>query len=57
MIGGYDTSVERVKTVPGQGFLSDKRKHVLIKSMKILVPSSGPDAVDGYVEWKQGEEL
>jgi len=57
VIDGYDTAVQRIKKVPGKGFLNDKRKHVLIKSMTILVPGSGPDAVDGYVEWKQRKEL
>jgi hypothetical protein len=26
---------------------------VLIKEMIIMVPGEGPDAVDGYVEWKE----
>lgn len=53
VIEGYDDEVQRIRKVPGQGFIDDKKKHVLIKEMKILVPSDGPDAVDGYVEWKE----
>lgn len=53
VIRGYDEEVQRIRKVPGNGFLDDRKKHVLIKEMKILVPGDGPDAVDGYVEWKE----
>ena len=53
VIEGYDDEVQRIRKVPGQGFINDRKKHVIIKEMKILVPGEGPDAVDGYVEWKE----
>lgn len=49
VIEGYDDEVQRIKKVPGTGFLDDKKKHVLIKEMKILVPGEDGD----YVEWKE----
>lgn len=53
VIDGFDDEVQRIKKMPGNGFLGDKKKHVLIKDMEILVPGTGPDAVDGYVKWKE----
>ena len=53
VIEGFDDEVQRIKKVPGSGFINDPKKHVIIKEMKILVPGDGPDAVDGYVEWKE----
>jgi hypothetical protein len=53
VIRGYDEEVQRIAKIPDKGFINDKKKHVLIKKMRILVPGSGPDAVDGYVEWKE----
>jgi hypothetical protein len=53
VIDGFDDEVQRIKKMPGNGFLDDKNKHVLIKDMDILVPGTGPDAVDGYVKWKE----
>lgn len=53
VIEGFDNEVQRIKKMPGKGFLDDPKKHVLIKEMRILVPGTGKDAVDGYVEWKE----
>lgn len=53
VIHGFDDEVQRIKKMPGNGFLDDKNKHVLIKDMDILVPGTGPDVVDGYVKWKE----
>jgi hypothetical protein len=53
VIRGFDDDVQRIAKIPEKGFLNDKKKHVIIKKMRILVPGSGPDAVDGYVEWKE----
>jgi hypothetical protein len=52
VIEGFDNEVERIKKMPGKEFLNDPKKHVVIKDMEIMVPGSGPDAVDGYVKWK-----
>jgi hypothetical protein len=52
VIRGFDDDVQRIAKIPEKGFMDDKKQHVLIKKMRILVPGSGPDAVDGYVEWK-----
>jgi hypothetical protein len=51
VIEGYD-EVQRIKKMPGKEFLDDPKKHVVIKDMNIMVPGSGPDAVNGYVKWK-----
>jgi hypothetical protein len=53
VIRGFDDDVQRIAKIPDKGFINDKRKHVIIKKMRILVPGSGPGAVDGYVEWKE----
>ena len=53
VIRGFEEEVQRIRKVPGEGFINDPKKHVLIKEMKIMVPGEGPDAVDGYVEWKE----
>jgi hypothetical protein len=53
VIRGFDDDVQRIAKIPDKGFINDKKKHVIIKQMRILVPGSGPDAVDGYVEWKE----
>jgi hypothetical protein len=53
VIEGFDKEVLRIKKMPGKDFLDDPKKHVLIKEMCILVPGTGKDAVDGYVEWKE----
>jgi hypothetical protein len=53
VIRGFDEEVQRIAKIPDKGFINDKKKHVLITKMRILVPGSGPDAVDGYVEWKE----
>lgn len=53
VIEGYDDVVQRIKKMPGSGFLDDPKKHVLIKEMIIMVPGSGLNAVDGYLEWKE----
>lgn len=47
VIEGFDTDVQRIRKVPGQGFLNDRGMWVLIKKMQIMVPES-----DGkYVDW------
>jgi hypothetical protein len=53
VIRGFDDEVQRIAKIPDKGFIADRRKHVIIKKMRILVPGSGPDSVDGYVEWKE----
>jgi hypothetical protein len=53
VIRGFDDEVQRIAKIPDKGFINDKKKHVIIKKMRILVPGSGPDAEDGYVEWKE----
>jgi hypothetical protein len=53
VIYGFDDEVQRIKKMPGKEFLDDPKKHVVIKDMDIMVPGSGPDAVDGYVKWKE----
>jgi hypothetical protein len=53
VIRGFDDDVQRIAKIPDKGFINEKKKHVIIKRMRILVPGSGPDAVDGYVEWKE----
>jgi hypothetical protein len=53
VIEGFDDEVQRIKKMPGKEFLGNPKKHVLIKDMDIMVPGSGPDAVDGYVKWKE----
>jgi hypothetical protein len=53
VIRGFDDDVQRIAKIPDKGFINDKKKHVIITKMRILVPGSGPDAVDGYVEWKE----
>ena len=55
VIAGYDNEVQRIAKIPEHGFLSDPKKHVPIREMIILVPGDGPDAVDGYIEWKDSE--
>jgi hypothetical protein len=53
VIDGFDEEMQRIKKIPEpEGFLGDKHKHVLIKDMEIMVPGSGPDAVDGYLKLK-----
>ena len=55
VIAGYNDEVQRIAKIPEQGFLKDPKKHVLIREMQILVPGNGPDAVDGFVLWKDRE--
>lgn len=52
VIGGHDNEVQRIAKIPEKRFLNDRKKHVLIKEMIVLVPGTGSNAVDGYVEWK-----
>jgi hypothetical protein len=52
IIEGWD-HVLRIRKVQGEGFLGDAKKHVLIKSMTIQVPSSGDP--DTYVTWHDTE--
>jgi len=50
--GFEDVILDRVKKIPGQGFVNDSKKWVLITDLVIMVEGSGPDATsDGYVEW------
>lgn len=51
IVVGFDDVIQRIKKVDGNGFISDRRKHVLIKSMEILVPSQNSDS--GYTKWKE----
>jgi len=46
--GMEDGTVDRIHKMPGTEFLGDKKKWVLIRRMRILVPGEGPD---GYVEF------
>ena len=48
---GFEESVLRIRKVPGEGFLGDAKKHVLIKAMTIQVYRASEG---GYVEWKEG---
>jgi len=48
VIEGFDTDVQRIRKVDGDGFLGDHKKWVLIKKMQIMVP--GDDSM--YIEWK-----
>lgn len=51
VVEGMDDVVPRIHTMPGNEFIGDKNKWVLIKRMIILVPSDGPEAdKDGYIE-------
>ena len=52
VIAGYDDEVQRIASIPERGFMNDPKKHVLIKELRILVPSNDPNAVDSYMEWK-----
>jgi cyclophilin family peptidyl-prolyl cis-trans isomerase len=52
VVEGWD-HVLRIRKVEGEGFLGDAKKHVLIKSMTIQVPSSGDS--DTYVTWHDTE--
>jgi hypothetical protein len=47
VIRGFDDvqQIARSQT----GFINDKKSMLLSKKMRILVPGSGPDAVDGYM--------
>lgn len=47
VIEGFDTDVQRIRKVPGKGFLNERSQWVLINKMQIMVPS--PDGK--YVEW------
>ena len=49
-----DGTVDRIHTMPGKEFLSDKKKWVLIRRMHILVPGDGPD---GYVEFSTSPDV
>jgi hypothetical protein len=51
VISGWEDSVLRMKKVPGKEFLNDAKKHVLITSMIIQVPSPSGDGT--YVPWKE----
>lgn len=54
VIGGWEDSVLRMTKVPGKEFLSDVKKHVLISSVTIQVPSSRGDGT--YVPWHDDEK-
>lgn len=48
VIEGFDdVVVDRITKMPGDGFLNDENKHVLIDRMTILVPDNNGN----YVEW------
>lgn len=49
--GVEDGTVDRIHTMPGKEFLSDKKKWVLIRRMHILVPK-GDGSDDEYVEFR-----
>ena len=51
VVEGFEESVLRIRKVPGEGFLGDAKKHVLIKAMTIQVYRASEG---GYVEWKEG---
>jgi len=48
VIEGFDTDVQRISKVDGNGFLGDHKKWVLINKMQIFVPGDDGE----YVEWK-----
>lgn len=48
VIEGFDTYVQRIRKVPGEGFINDHKKWVLINKMQIMVP--GPNGE--YVDWE-----
>ena len=51
VVKGIKDVVPRIHTMPGNEFIGDSKKWVLIKRMVILVPSDGPEAAkDGYIE-------
>jgi len=52
--GMEDGTVDRIHTMPGKEFLSDKKKWVLIRRMHILVPGDGPD---GYIEFSSSPDV
>jgi len=49
VVVGFDDVVQRIKKVDGKEFISDAKKHVLIKSMHILVPADNSE--NQFVEW------
>jgi len=57
VIEGYEESVLRITKVPGSGFLGDTKKHVIIKSMTIMVPDSNSNEDDEYVKWIEPKEI
>jgi len=44
--GFEDVVIKRITKMPGKEFINDRKKHVIIKAMKILVPRGG-----SYLEW------
>ena len=48
VIEGFDTDVQRIRKVDGNGFLGDHKKWVLINKMQIMVPGDDGE----YIEWK-----
>lgn len=46
---GMEDVVNRIKKMPGEDFLENRKDWVLITAMHILVPGEGND---GYVEWR-----
>ena len=48
VIEGFDTDVQRIRKVDGDGFLGDHKKWVLIKKMQIMVPGDDGE----YIEWE-----
>ena len=47
VIQGYDDAVQRVRKMPGDGFINDNLKHILIKRMQIQVADPGGN----YADW------
>lgn len=50
--GFQDVAVDRIHRMPGNGFINDRKKQVIIKSMTILVPSENNGNVE-YVPWQE----
>jgi len=55
--GVEDGTVDRIHTMPGKEFLSDKNKWVLIRRMHILVPKGDGSDDDEYVEFSSSPEV
>lgn len=52
--GMEDGTVDRIHTMPGHDFLSNNEDWVLIKTMRILIPTKGDNGQeDGYVEFSK----